>query len=270
MTKASDAGRAMSLNATTTGIAGATTNTGFDYTLRVSPRARVVRLCVSPHKGLEVVVPRGFDRKQLPDVLTRKQAWIERALERVRPQREELLAAPAWELPAKIEFRAIDAEWTVQARTAPGRRLAVYFHRPGQLELHGPVEDETLVRRVLGRFLVVQAETHLPRLLKAVSLKTGLNFSRVAIRRQRSRWGSCSAQGAISLNAALLFLPLHLTRYVLVHELCHTVHLNHSARFWALVERHCPEYRASEREMRDAGDYVPRWASAAQPIAPLG
>jgi len=245
------------------------TSAVFDYTLRVSPRARVVRLCVSPHKGLEIVVPRGFDRKQVPDVIHRKQAWIERALERVRPQREELLAAPAWELPAAIDFHSIDVRWSVLARTAPGRRLSIYFHRPGQLELHGPVEDEALVRRVLGRFLIIQAETHLPRLLHASSQKTGLTFRRVSIRRQRARWGSCSAQAAISLNASLLFLPLHLTRYVLIHELCHTVHLNHSPRFWALVEEHCPEYRTSEREMRDARDFVPRWARVAQPISPL-
>ena len=64
-------------------------------------------------------------------------------------------------------------------------------------------------------------------------------------------------------------MPYHLTRYVLVHELCHTVHLNHSNRFWALVEKHCPEYRAAEREMRDARDYVPRWATTEHAIAPL-
>lgn len=243
--------------------------TAFDYTLRVSPRARVVRLCVSPHNGLEVVVPRGFNRKQLPDVLNSKQAWIERALERVRPQREELLAVPAWQLPARIHFRAIDVEWAVQARTTPARRLSVNFHRPGQLDIQGPVEDEALARSLLGRFLVVQAESHLPPLLDAMSRNTGLAYRRVSIRRQRSRWGSCSAQAAISLNAALLFLPYHLTRYVLVHELCHTVHLNHSERFWALVGRHCPEYRAAEYEMRSARDYIPRWASANLPIRPL-
>jgi predicted metal-dependent hydrolase len=246
------------------------TSVTFDYTLRVSPRARVVRLCVSPHKGLEVVVPRGFDRKHLPAVLNRKQAWIERALERVRPQREEWLAAPAWQIPATIEFRAIGMEWTVHARTAPLTRLAIYFHRPGQLEMHGPVENEALVRRVLGRFLIVQAETHLPRLLHAASQKSGLPFSRVSIRRQRSRWGSCSANSAISLNAALLFLPEELTRYVLVHELCHTVHLNHSDRFWALVGRHFSDYRAAERAMRGARDYVPRWARTDEPLLPPG
>jgi predicted metal-dependent hydrolase len=246
-----------------------TDTAAFDYVLRVSPRARVVRLCVSPHRGLEVVVPRGFNRKNLPEVLSEKSAWIERALERVRPHREELLAAALWQLPQRIQFRAVDLEWEVRAHATSARRLSINYHRPGLIDIQGPVEDEALGRHLLGRFLVVQAELHLPRLLASLSRITGLAYRRVSIRRQRSRWGSCSAQGAISLNAALLFLPYHLTRYVLVHELCHTVHLNHSVRFWSLVGHHCPEYRAAEREMRDARDYVPRWAGAEHAIAPL-
>lgn len=242
----------------------------FNYTLRVSPRARVVRLCVSPHRGLEIVVPRWFNRKNLPEVLSEKSAWIARALERVRSQREELLAASVWQLPQRIVFRAVDLEWEVRARATPAKRLSINYHRPGLIEIQGPVEDEALGRHLLGRFLVVQAEAHLPRLLANVSRSTGLTYRRVSIRSQRSRWGSCSAQKAVSLNAALMFLPYHLTRYVLVHELCHTVHLNHSTRFWALVEKHYPEYHTAEREMRDARDFVPSWATTEHPIAPLG
>jgi predicted metal-dependent hydrolase len=241
----------------------------FDYTVRVSPRARVVRLCVSPQRGLEIVVPRGFKRSELPVVIRQKSDWIQRALERVQLHRDELLAASRWELPQRIEFSALDLSWEVRAHATAAKRLSINYHRPGLIDIHGPVEDEALGRHLLGRFLVVQAEAHLPRLLDAVSRSTGLAYRRVSIRRQRARWGSCSAQAAISLNAALLFLPYHLTRYVLVHELCHTVHLNHSKRFWALVEQHCPDYRLAEREMRNARDFVPRWASSESPIPAL-
>jgi predicted metal-dependent hydrolase len=234
----------------------------FDYQLRVSPRARFVRLYVSPHHGLEIVVPRGFDRRLLPEVLREKSTWIRRSLDRVQAQREEILAAPKWQLPERVQFRAVDVEWTVVPRLGPGLRLSAATPAPRELEITGPIENEALGRAVLGRFLLIQAETHLPPLLESVSRETGLEYTRVAIRRQRSRWGSCSAQGAISLNATLMFLPAHLTRYVLVHELCHTVHLNHSRRYWALVARHCPEYQVAEREMRRAREYVPRWALA--------
>jgi hypothetical protein len=236
------------------------------YRLHISPRARFVRLCVSPHRGLEIVVPRGFDRRQLPSVLREKSTWIKRSLERVQAQRSELLAPTPWQLPERIQFRAVDLEWTVVPRLAAGLRLRASTPSPRELEISGPIDNEKLGRAVLGRFLLIQAEMHLPSMLEALSRQTGLGFSRVTIRRQRSRWGSCSAQAAISLNATLLFLPDHLARYVLIHELCHTVHLNHSARYWALVEKHEPQYRMAEREMRHARDYVPHWALAKEPI----
>ena len=244
-------------------------SSAFDYQLRVSARARFVRLYVSPQRGLEVVVPRGFNCKDLPDVLSQKSSWIRRALERVQAQRETLLSAPAWQLPERIHFRAVDVEWAVVARLSSGLRLSASTPAPREIEISGPIENEALGRAVLGRFLVVQAEIHLPPLLDALSRETGLAYRRVVIRRQRSRWGSCSAQGAISLNAALLFLPAHLTRYVLVHELCHTVHLNHSSRYWSLVARHYSQHRAAEYEMRRARDHVPGWAMTREAIEPL-
>jgi len=241
----------------------------FDYQLRVSARARFVRLYVSAHRGLEIVVPRRFDRRLLPDVLREKSAWIRRSLERVQAQREEILATPKWQLPEQIHFRAVDVEWSVVPRLGPGPRLSAATPAPRELEITGPIENEALGRAVLGRFLLIQAETHLPPLLESISQETRLEYSRVSIRRQRSRWGSCSAQGAISLNATLMFLPVHLTRYVLVHELCHTVHLDHSRRYWSLVARHYPDYRDAEREMRRAREYVPRWALANERIETL-
>lgn len=80
------------------------------------------------------------------------------------------------------------------------------------------------------------------------------------MRWQRSRWGSCSPSGTISLNTQLLFLPAPLAEYVLLHELCHTVNLDHSAAFWARVGMHEPGHRRLKRELRDVGwGHVPAW-----------
>ncbi|NIN12121.1 MAG: DUF45 domain-containing protein [Gemmatimonadales bacterium] len=84
-------------------------------------------------------------------------------------------------------------------------------------------------------------------------------MGRTIVRAQRTRWGSCSRRSTISLNKKLLFLPAPLVEYVMVHELCHTVHFNHSPEFWDLVRERTPEYQALEAELRTAWRYVPAW-----------
>jgi predicted metal-dependent hydrolase len=112
----------------------------------------------------------------------------------------------------------------------------------------------------LSRWLVREAREYLVPRLQQLALHTGLRFRAVQVRRQRTRWGSCSRYGDISLNAKLLFLPPALADYVLLHELCHTVEMNHSKRFWAQVARYCADYRAQDAALREHWHCVPRWA----------
>jgi predicted metal-dependent hydrolase len=93
----------------------------------------------------------------------------------------------------------------------------------------------------------------------AIARAHGVRFARVSIRRQRSRWGSCSARGTISLNACLLFQRAAVVDYLIVHELTHVKHMNHSARFWHAVESVCPDWRVLDRELVQGWRTVPRW-----------
>jgi hypothetical protein len=79
------------------------------------------------------------------------------------------------------------------------------------------------------------------------------------VRRQKTRWGSCSSRGTISLNAKLLFLPPPLVDHLLLHELCHTRHMDHSPAYWTCVAGFEPDYRRLENEVTRGNRYVPAW-----------
>ncbi|OGI40966.1 MAG: hypothetical protein A2140_02410 [Candidatus Muproteobacteria bacterium RBG_16_62_13] len=236
----------------------------FKYHLRVSVRSRRVRFRVSPQSGLEVVIPRGFDPGRVPALLQRKQRWIHSALERVAAMRADDGFGMEWRLPGEIQLPALGQTWAVTARrTASGTRTTVRENGDGQLMISGAIDNEPACRAALGRWLLRQARRHLVPGLLRVSRELGLSYRHVLIRRQKTRWGSCSRNGTISLNAKLLFLSPETVHYVLIHELCHRVELNHSPRFWRLVERHCPDYRRINAQRCELWKAVPRWAEAA-------
>ncbi len=133
---------------------------------------------------------------------------------------------------------------------AAGRRLVV----------SGDTRDVELCWVGLRRWLSRQARVVLGAWLAELSREADLPFVSLTIRNQRSRWGSCSSRGTISLNCKLLFLPQPLVRYVLLHELCHTRQRNHSGAFWVLMAEKEPDYRRLRAELRTAGRYVPDWA----------
>lgn len=230
------------------------------YSVRVSGRARRVRLVVTEDRGLEVVVPRRFDRRMIPGILQRRSRWIERATTGVEARRRRLELEPP-RLPDRIVLPAIAEEWGVEYRSGPGSVVgAIARERPGRdLVVTGDIDDSNACKEALCRWLRRRAERTLVPHLEELGRAHGLMYGRVSVRQQRSRWGSCSRRKTISLNARLLFLPPATVDYVLLHELCHTVEMNHSSRFWALLECHDPECRTHQKLLRRAGDSMPTW-----------
>lgn len=101
--------------------------------------------------------------------------------------------------------------------------------------------------------LLTKARRELPERLKALAAPLGLTVTRVSIRSQRHRWGSCSPSGHISLNWRLVTMPPWVCDYVLYHELMHLKQMDHSPLFWRLVEEVCPRYREARAWLRRHG-----------------
>jgi predicted metal-dependent hydrolase len=97
-----------------------------------------------------------------------------------------------------------------------------------------------------------QAQLFLPGELERLAKEHGFVYKEVKIRKSRTRWGSCSSKGTISLSIYLMLLPPHLIEYVLLHELCHTIEMNHSPAFWALMDKHTDgKSKELKKEIRD-------------------
>lgn len=206
-------------------------------------------------------MPRGCSRSRIPPVIERNQQWIRSALERVEAQRIRFPPMPAWQVPERIAFPAIGREWQIESHPENTRGATVRDDGNGVLHIHGYVVHAGACRAALHCWWVRQGYRHLVPMLQAISRETGWSFDRATVRRQRTRWGSCSRRKTISLNAKLLFLEPLVARYVMIHELCHTQEMNHRRRFWRLVQSACPDCRALNKTLRQAWNSVPAWAS---------
>jgi predicted metal-dependent hydrolase len=229
------------------------------YTVRENPRAKHVHLKLSWLGQLEIVVPKGYNRIQIPVVIAAKQAWLERAYRRVQEKARPLTRDHFEFRPDCVRLRALDKTYAVLYGSTASARVRV-IESGRRLLVEGPVNDTAARMQGLRIWLREKAELILPPWMRRTSRQLGLPYKKAIIRSQRTRWGSCSAQQVISLNCKLLFLPEAVVHYLFVHELCHTRHLDHSARYWSLVERKLPDYQSFEKSLRDTWRYVPRWA----------
>lgn len=236
----------------------------YPLTIRQSTRAKYLTLRVSLEKGVEVVVPEGCDPERVTTFLLEKDRWLQKALKRVEEQRRSLQRTFPDTCPQSIVLSAIQEEWSITYEpTASTERAKVTLREKPhkQLYIQGGENNPEAYSAVLHQWLSRKAYQHLVPWLQKTSEDTQLPFSKVTIRNQKTRWGSCSSRHAISLNYKLLFLEAAIVQYVLIHELCHTVHLNHSARFWALVQTHEPNYSYLDTALKYAWKSIPPWAA---------
>lgn len=221
--------------------------------LRHSRRARRVAVRIDAKGRVELVVPRGVSEARARAFLASRAEWIKHHL-----QRRRQFAKPAQPFPpACIDLVALGEQWRLFHAGGTGR-LRVSERGPGMLELRG-AGDEAQTQKQLIRWLAQRAQAVLAPQLAELAQQHGFTYSALKLRRQRTRWGSCSARGIITLNLALLFQSFDVLRYLMCHELAHTRHMNHSPRFWLCVAQCEPRYRSLDAQLRTGWSRVPAW-----------
>lgn len=224
------------------------------FSVRESARARRLSIKVYPRGKVEVVVPKRTRPGVVAAFVTENQAWIRRARDAFAQEHKP----EPFALPQSIELPAVEQLVTVRYVPKDGNTVRFRFSG-GCLTLSGRVTNEKACIGAIRRWLAGFAKQEFTPRLQSLSALTGIHYSKMQVRAQRTCWGSRSSSGTLSLNLCLLFLQPELLRYLMLHELCHGRHMNHSKRFWGLVGRFEPGYRKLDRELTEGWKSVPAW-----------
>jgi predicted metal-dependent hydrolase len=220
---------------------------GFEPGFEVRESARASRLSIK-------VYPRGRV-EEIQSFVSENSEWIRKSREYFAREHPP----EPFRLPDRIELSGIGQTVLVRYEHRRNSRSVRFRTRQQLVVLAGQTGNEKHCVNALKRWLASIAKKEFEPRLRTLSELTGTPFERLQVRAQRTCWGSRSSSGTISLNLCLLFLEPELVRYLMVHELCHGKHMNHSKSFWRFVSRFEPDYKALDRALTESWNRVPAW-----------
>jgi predicted metal-dependent hydrolase len=218
--------------------------TDIDYRL-IRARRRTIGMQIDL-AGLTVRASRWVSVRDIEEALTERATWIVRTLSEWVGRRREVLPRE-WKTGAPILFRGQELALAV----LPARTKSIVADLFHFTVFHPSPADERAVANFVGRWLKEQAEAAIAPRVAEFAARIRVKAPPTRLSNARSEWGSCNHKGEIRLNWRLVQLPPHLADYVVAHEVAHLVELNHSARFWALVETLYPGHAAARRALGD-------------------
>ncbi len=226
----------------------------------VRSNRRSVSLRILENGDVEVRAPYGVSDAVVQSFVAANEAWIvERRVQSLaqRERRSQERASTfrdggAYPLHGQsillhVEVRR-DRKGYCATLLADGKELP-------SLKVVGPTEEVEAVRECVHACVRKYAKQYLKERADVLSSALGIPYGRLAVRDTKTRWGSCSSAGNLNLHWRLVLLPKPLSDYVIVHELCHRVEMNHSTAFWSLVERVLPDYRLRRRQLKNTESF---------------
>lgn len=222
----------------------------FDYITQVNKRSKRIKLQYCTYRGLIISSPKKLSQKRLDSICIDHQDWIQN-------QQEKHPIKTVEQQPKQLNLYALEKNYHLTFIINNKNKV---IETDDNLEIQGLTKEQQINN--LKNWIRKQAQQLFLQQIENWSAKTQLNYSKLSVRSQKSRWGSCSSTGTISLNDQLLFMPSSVLDYIIVHELCHTVHPNHSARYWALVNSHYPNYQQQEVLLAQYAKEIPSWFRA--------
>jgi len=211
-------------------------------------RAKRYIIRLLPERVLRVTIPRGGSRKEALHFVSKNSAWVEKQFLSMRLQ-DSLLPNDKSKTEETVLFRG---RWVLARSLCEDKSLAGFAN---QLDRNFSQTGSSL-RDAVETMLHRLAKVELPEATFRMAKIHGFNPGRVTIRSQKTRWGSCSSTGAISLNWRLIQVPAFVRDYVILHELVHLDQLDHSTRFWERLAKICPNLNAAEKWLKMHGNRI--------------
>ena len=204
---------------------------------------RTVGLKITAH-GLVVHAPKRIFAFQLNQILQEKSGWI---INKLQARAANQVDAINWANGENLLYLGQDIQLSIVQNVS---NKALTFDA-NTLTLATPTPDnQTLIQRKVIQWYQKQAGLDFSRRLAILATKLGVATPPLTLSNAKSRWGSCNSRGEVRLNWRLLQAPPHIINYVICHELAHLKQMNHSAKFWAVVESLFPNYKMAEKELK--------------------
>ena len=226
----------------------------FDVTVIRSSRRKTATIKVDL-EGVSVRIPADLPLARIEKLVAEKTAWIERKL--AEAERKQRGIAGQLEQSSTL---ADGSRIMVQGKLLPLKLIASdqmkVVQSSDRLEVYADADliaDKEQLRALVEQWLYRRAVEELNFCVNVYKQRVGATPSRIQIKDYRARWGSCKPDGSIRLNWRLIHAPMHIMDYVVVHELCHLLEMNHSKHFWSEVERVEPQYKMKRQWLKDNG-----------------
>lgn len=235
-------------------------DTELNYLLVRSERRKTVGLYVKQGK-ITVRAPYYLDQKYIDALVQKKSLWLKAKL---AEQSQQQRSTPSlfidgsflWVQGKYKKLTVIYGKKNQVNNLTDELQIVLAKLNPGRVsdqeisDQSNEQEQRLKVKKLLEKWFKNQAETYITENLPYYCAKTNLKPKSFKIRQYKARWGSCNSKQELSFNYLLMMAPKWVIDYVIIHELCHLEHLNHSAKFWQLVNQHCPEYSAAKSWMK--------------------
>ncbi len=221
------------------------------YTL-VRSKRKTIGISIGIKDGVKVAAPNHTSKKQVEEVIYKNTKWI---LEKLKALED--VVVPKIQFKEGALFNYLGESYIVKVMKNLNKKKDYVERENGYLVVYIKCEDsEDNIKKLLLLWFREEANTFLKERLHFFSNKIGLFPNDVKIKDQKARFGSCSSKKNINLNWKLIMAPVEIIDYVIVHELCHLMEMNHSNKFWSLVETYMEDYQVRRKWLKENGNYI--------------